>query len=271
MTTTAHTYVPERTAPAPGPRAPRFAFPVIDRVIGAQATRVLGVDSQTPTGVRLRLERPMGYQSKASQHALLRVSTSMGPDLRPLSLAGAPEGDHLEFATRRGTSAFKEAVLALRPGDMVKVSRPMGGLRYDASRPAVFIAGGIGITPVRSLLLDAGMVAAKAPVRLLFSNHTADEIAFVNELTALVDERENLMITWVLTSPSPARLPGPVHAGRLTAELLHQHAAELPDALFYLTGPAAMVHDVHVTLRSVGVARRRIQTIAQGYRPSRLR
>jgi glutamate-1-semialdehyde 2,1-aminomutase len=64
MTTTTHTYVPERTAPAPGPRAPRFAFPVIDRVIGAQATRVLGVDSQTPTVVRLRLERPMGYQSK---------------------------------------------------------------------------------------------------------------------------------------------------------------------------------------------------------------
>ena len=90
MTTTTHTYVPERTAPAPGPRAPRFAFPVIDRVIGARATRVLGIDSQTPSVVRLRLERPMGYQFEASQHALLRVSTSMGPDLRPLSLAGAP-------------------------------------------------------------------------------------------------------------------------------------------------------------------------------------
>lgn len=269
MTTTTHTYVSDKTAPRP--RAPRFAFPVIDRVIGAQPTRVLGIDSQTPTVVRLRLERPVGYKFEASQHALLRVRTSKGPDLRPLSLAGAPESDHLEFATRRGASAFKHALLALRPGDMVKVSRPMGGIRYDASRPAVFIAGGIGITPVRSLLLDTEMATADAPVRLLFSNHTADEIPFVEELTALVQKRESLTITWVLTSPSPVSLPGPVHAGRLTAELLHQHAAELPDALFYLTGPAGMVHDVDVMLRDAGVARCRIQAIAQGYRAGRSR
>lgn len=256
----------EATAPARGPRAPKFAFPVIDRIIGARLTRVLGVDAKTPTIVRLQLERPAGYRFRASQHALLRVTTQQGPDLRPLSLAGAPDSDHLEFATRAGTSAFKQAVLALRPGDLVQVSRPMGGLTYDPTRPAIFIVGGIGITPVRSLLLATETSTAPAPIRLLFSNHAAEEIPFADELAALSEQRQNVSITWVLTSPSPVALPGPVHGGHLSEELLRRHAAELPTALFYVTGPAAMVNDVNAMLRSIRVARDRVRSLAQGYR-----
>ena len=257
---------PERSTPTLGPRAPGFAFPVIDRVVGTRPTRVLDIDAQTASIVRLRLERPEGYQFQAGQYALLRLSTNQGPDLRPLSLAGTPASGPLEFATRISTSSFKQAVLGLRSGDTVKVSRPMGGLAYDATRPAIVIAGGIGITPVRSLLLATASSTAQAPVRLLFSNHTADDIPFVDELTEMVRQRENLSITWVLTSPSTATLPGPVHVGRLTGELLRQQAAELPDAKFYLTGPAAMVRDSTARLRIMGIARRRIETMAQGYR-----
>jgi ferredoxin-NADP reductase len=265
MTSTNHMGLPT-TAPAPGPRAPKFAFPLIDRVVGAQVTRVLGLDALTPTIVRLRLERPAGYEFRASQHALLRLSTNQGPDLRPLSLAGGPDSDHLEFATRAGTSAFKQAMLALRPGDRVKVSRPMGGLAHDSTRAAVLIVGGIGITPVRSLLLAPETSTTQAPVRLLFCNHAAEEIPFADELAALYYQRENLSVTWVLTFPSELALPGPVHGGRLTEELLHQHAAELPDAVFYVTGPATMVSDVHAMLRNIGVRRGQIRSVAQGYR-----
>ena len=75
MTYTDHVALPT-TAPARGPRAPKFAFPVIDRIVGAQTTRVLGVDTLTPTIVRLRLERPAGYEFRASQHALFRLPTN---------------------------------------------------------------------------------------------------------------------------------------------------------------------------------------------------
>jgi len=253
-------------APRPGPRAPRFAFPVIDRIVGAEATPVLGLDAQTPSIVRLRLERPAGYQFRASQHALLRLSTEQGPDLRPLSLAAAPGSDHLEFATRAGPSAFKQALFDVRPGDIVKVSRPMGGLAYDPTRPAVFIAGGIGITPVRSLLFATETATTRSPIRLLFSNHAAEEIPFADELAAISEQRENLSITWVLTSPSAVALPGPVHGGRLSEDLLRRQAAELPGALFYVTGPAAMVSDVRAMLRDIGMPRSRIRCVAQGYR-----
>ena len=248
-----------------GPIAPRFAFPVIDAAVRARQTRVVALDAETETIQRLRIERPEGYRYRAGQHALLRLTTEHGPDLRPLSLAGPPEGHVLEFVTRAGTSAFKQAFAALRPGDPVKVSRPMGGFSYDSTRPAVFVAGGIGITPLRSVLLsDAASVAA--PVRLLFSNRSAAEVPFVEELSALAGRRPNLSITWILTAASGGELPGPVHAGRLSAALLRRQAEDLPDGIFYVTGPAAMVSDVRSMLRGVGVADRRIRSVAQGYR-----
>ena len=83
MTTTVR-QVQETTAPAAGPRAPKFAFPVIDRIVGAKVTRVLGLDAQTPTIVRLQLERPSSCHFRPGKHALLRVNTRLGPDLRPL-------------------------------------------------------------------------------------------------------------------------------------------------------------------------------------------
>jgi ferredoxin-NADP reductase len=248
-----------------GPVAPRFAFPVIDRVVRARATRVVALDAETETIQRLRIERPQGYHYRAGQHALLRLTTEQGPDLRPLSLAGPPEGPVLEFVTRAGTSAFKRAFAALQPGDAVKVSRPMGGFSYDSARPAVFVAGGIGITPLRSVLLS-GAVSGAAPVRLLFSNRSAADVPFVEELSALAGRRPNLSITWILTAEAPGELPGSVHAGRLSAALLRRQAEDLPDGIFYVTGPAAMVGDVRSMLRSVGVAEGRIRSVAQGYR-----
>jgi len=251
--------------PTRGPIAPRFAFPVIDTFVGAQQTRVVGLDQPTAGIHRLRIERPPGYAFRPGQHALLRLSTSEGPDLRPLSLAGPASGAYLEFATRTGASAFKRAFVALRPDDPVKVSRPMGGISYDSARPAVFIAGGIGITPLRSLLLSEDL-GSTAPVRLLFSNRSADEVPFADELSALARRRTNLSITWILTAPTGGGSVGPVHIGHLSADLLDRHAQDLPEAVFYVTGPAAMVSDVRLLLTGLGIPRRRIRFVAQGYR-----
>jgi ferredoxin-NADP reductase len=266
MTLSSAPAVEQPIAPARAPIAPRFAFPVIDRLVGARPTRVVALGTETATIHRLQLERPEGYRYSAGQHALLRLATEQGPDLRPLSLAAPPDTDHLEFATRAGTSAFKRAFLALRPGDQVLVSRPMGGFAYDAARPAVFVAGGIGITPLRSLLLSGGAHASGAEARLLFSNRSADEIPFLEELSTLQRSRPELSITWIVSSPTAGASPLPAHIGRISAELLQAQATDLPDALFYVTGPAAMVSHVRAMLLGIGVARSRIRHIAQGYR-----
>ncbi len=253
------------TAP---PIAPRWVIPVIDGVVRARPATVVGIDALTPTIHRVRIEKPPGYRFRPGQHALLRLVTERGPDLRPLSLAGHPDAPYLEFATRAGTSAFKHAFLALRPGDQVKVSRPMGGFAYDHSRPAVLVVGGIGITAVRSLLLADGAEAPAQPMRLLFSNRTAGDIPYADELPAVASARGNLSITWLLSRPDEGRLSG-AHPGRVTETLLHRQVEELPDAVFYVPGPSAMVTDIRQMLQRLGVDGRRVRSVAQGYRRAR--
>jgi ferredoxin-NADP reductase len=246
-----------------GPVAPRFSFPFIDGLLGTRPATVLEVRAETPTIMRLRLEPPPGFHHHPGQHAILRLHTDQGPDLRPLSIASPPHAAALEFATRIGPSAYKQAFTALQSGDRVKVSRPMGSFRLDPTRPAVMVSGGIGITPLRSILGAAATSGHTAPIRLLFSNQTAEEIPFRLELNQLARRHPDLRITWVLSASATGAPSGEVLAGRIEVGHLREQLRQLPEAVFYLTGPAAMVDDLTGMLRRIGVPRSQLRRARQ--------
>jgi 3-ketosteroid 9alpha-monooxygenase subunit B len=256
------------SAPVAGrrPLAPAFAFPVIDLLTGIREATVLAVTAETPTIRSIRLEAPSGYTFRAGQHALLRLGTEAGPDMRPLSIASAPSEGVVEFATRIGPSAFKRAYFDLRPGDRAKVSRPMGRWTIDASAPAVVFGGGIGITPVKSVLTEAAM-ERQLPVRLVLSNRSAAEIPFAGELTALARRAPRISLAWHLTETSDVGPGGEVYGGRIDrAAVEREVAAAGPGAVFYVTGPDAMVRSIAGLLAEAGVPSSRVRPLAQGYR-----
>jgi ferredoxin-NADP reductase len=81
---------------------------------------------------------------------------------------------------------------------------------------------------------------------------------------AAVDSRRSpALVRGCGADPAP---PVPAHVGRISADLLQDQAADLPDALFSVAGPASMVDDVRTMPRSTGVARRRIRHVAPGHR-----
>ena len=236
-----------------GPLAPPAAIAVLDRVLGVRPSTVVELRPETPTLVSVRLERPAGFSYRAGQFAVLRLTTSVGPDLRPLSLASSPHDGDLRFVTRRGPSPYKQALLALQPGDQVKVSRAMGSFRLDPDRPAVLISGGIGATPMRSMVSAAVAAGQRTPLRLLFSNHTTDEIPFRDELERLAQVHSDMRVTWVVTSET----------GRITDEQLRRQSDELPNAVYYVTGPALFVRGIVEMLRGIGIPRSRIRLSKQ--------
>ena len=248
-----------------GPVAPPFAFPIIDRLLDMRRSAVLDIRTETPTILSVRLDRPPGFNYRAGQHAMLRLATDQGPDFRPLSIASAPQAPWLEFATRIGPSAFKQAFHGLRPGDQVKVSRPMGSFGFDLSRPAVMVTGGIGITPVKSMLTAAVSSGHGAPIRLLCSNRAVEEIPFRPEFEELARAHPDLRITWALQGPTVGAPSGEVVNGRIDLARLAQQKQELPDAMFYVTGPAAMVQDMREMLRGIGLANSRIRQSRQTF------
>jgi ferredoxin-NADP reductase len=236
-----------------GPLAPPAAIAVLDRVLGVRPTTVVDLRSETPTLVSVRLERPAAFAYRAGQFAILRLATSAGPDLRPLSLASSPHDGALRFVTRRGPSPYKQALLALQPGEEVKVSRAMGSFRLDPTRPAVLVAGGIGAAPMRSMVSAAVATGQKAPLRLLFSNRTADEVPFRDELERMAQLHKDMQVTWMVTSET----------GRITDQQLRRQRDELPNAVYYVTGPALFVRGVVEMLHGIGISRSRIRLSKQ--------
>lgn len=248
------------------PSVPALVFPVIDLVTRMREARVAAVTDETPTIRSIRLEPPRGYRFRAGQHALLRLDTEAGPDLRPLSIASAPSEGALEFAARIGPSAFKRAYFDLKPDGRVKVSRPIGSWTIDPSAPAVVFAGGTGITPVMSVLSE-GTQEYRLPVRLVISNHDATEIPYEAKLEALAAVVPGLSLAWHLTASSAGRPDGEVYAGRVDRSAVEREvAAAAPDAVFYVTGPVAMVGSVERLLAEAAVPPSRVHSYAQGHR-----
>jgi ferredoxin-NADP reductase len=214
----------------------------------------------TPTTrlIRVALDgAPFPY--RAGQAA--EISTEAG-QRTPYSIASAPyeteEGGFLEFLVKvDGSTRFGSRVADLPPGVTIYVDPPTGGfgLPPDApEHPLLFIAGGTGIAPVRSMLMQAIHIDKQHRPTLLFSARSPDEFAFVNEFHALQDAGKLTLILTLTGSALEWR-----HArGRASRD----HLASLmgPDMLYIVCGPPAMVSEVPAMLTGLGVRDDQVRT-----------
>jgi ferredoxin-NADP reductase len=210
-------------------------------------TEVLSVHQETPTVRSIRLRRPPGFAFQASQAA--RLVLQPGALSHPFSIASGPERPYLEFAARRSTSDFKKAFFALRPGDTVEILGPKGRFLLEESAPAVLIAGGIGITPMKSMLEHAADAGLSTPVTLLYGSHSPGEIAFQEGIDELARRNSHVRVVHTVSEPG-AGWTGRV--GRIGPALLAE-AAERAGALDYVAGPPGVVEETLRNLRELGV------------------
>jgi ferredoxin-NADP reductase len=223
--------------------------------------RVLSNEAATPTTriVRVALEGA-GFSYSAGQAAGLGLHAN--EELTPYSLASAPSETaargHLEFLIKvDGTNRFGARVADLAPGTPIFVSRAVGrfGLPPDAARhPLLFIAGGTGIAPLRSMLRELIHEGRKEPPRLVFSARTPEEFAYLDELHEL-HEAGRIVLTLTLTGDAKDWR----HArGRTGVEHLGDFAT--PRTLCFICGPPSMVTDLPQALMTLGVPRDQIRT-----------
>src|SRR2546428_2820387 len=137
----------------------------------------------------IEVDNPPESRFRPTQFTWLQLETSQGPDARPMSLATSPTRARLEYAVRESDSPYKRAFAALRPGDPLFVAGPIGDFVLDEHRPAVLVAGGIGITPLKGMAEYATDKGLPLPIRLVYSSRTQADIVYERELAAI--EREN--------------------------------------------------------------------------------
>src|SRR6185295_15233160 len=145
-----------------------------------------------------------------------------GGDSRTFSLVSAPHEPQLTVATRMRDSAFKRTLKEASPGLAVQIDGPAGlmVLHEDAKRPAVFLAGGIGITPFLSMARDAAHRRLPHHIVLLYANRRPQDAAFLDELRALETRNPNYRLVATMSQP-PADWKG--ETGQIDRPMLERH------------------------------------------------
>lgn len=155
-----------------------------------------------------------------------------------------PAAHQLKFATRMRDTAFKNSLKEVKVGTKVKFGRPMGRfiLHQDSSKPAVFIAGGIGITPIISIISDATARRLPHEIYLFYSNRSLASTAYFNELEILAKQNSHFHFIPTLTDETPAGWQ--YEKGKISEYMLTNHTPNLQEAIAYIAGPAVMVPDM---------------------------
>jgi ferredoxin-NADP reductase len=182
----------------------------------------------------------VGYQDEKGLRRHITVVTSPN------------EKGVLGFATRMRDTAFKRSLAELPVGEEVEVEPPKGSfaLPEDASRPLVFVAGGIGITVFRSMLRYIREEGLPYRVTLLFSNRDRESAAFLDELQELENENPDLRL--VLTMTQDSGWEG--ESRKIDAQFFRDYLGDdLNGHTFLVAGPAAMVEGMQQALAEAGM------------------
>ena len=213
-----------------------------------------------------RFEKPDGFKFKPGQAIDVILTQGLPSETsnarHTFSLVNAPFQDELVIATRMRDSAFKRALKALPIGSPVNLEGPFGSLTLhsDRARPAILIAGGIGITPFISILRQATKERLPQRLRLLYSNRRPEDAAFLSELQQLERQNENFRLVATMTELSKSGRPWNGKTGLINEELVKSIVADLPAPIYYVVGPPGMVETMRVVLSRAGAAEDDVRT-----------
>ncbi|OWY01074.1 hypothetical protein B6V75_15765 [Thioclava sp. F1Mire-8] len=186
---------------------------------------------------------------------------------RTFTIASAPGATSVRVGVKftPDGSEFKRGLLEMQEGDPIYGSQIAGTfvLPRQREKKLLFIAGGIGITPFRSMIADLLERGEKRDIVLVYANRSADEIAYRELLTRARSELGMKVVYAVSGAPGDAStLPGTVVEGRMDETKLRECVPDLDERRVYVSGASAMVAGFRKTLRNCGVGRRRIHTDA---------
>jgi ferredoxin-NADP reductase len=202
---------------------------------------------------------------KAGQYAIVDLGTKEDPEgpLRSFTMASSPtEEDFILISTRIRDTPFKRKLASLDIGTPVKITAPLGKfvLHEDYSKTAVFLSGGIGVTPFRSLIKYATDTQLPMKIIMFDSNRNQDNIVFKSEFDEWANKNKNLKIIYTLDAGDNSWKGehGYINQAMVTKYL---GTNELVDSIFYICGPPGMLKamkkllqdDLHATKERIKI------------------
>lgn len=233
--------------------------------------RIVNVFTETPTVKTFRLIDPSGgsipFTFLPGQFLTLAAALAGTTVKRSYTIASSPaQRDYVEITVKREEQGVVSRWLhdRIQRGDLLQVSAPQGRFTFTGvdAESIVLIGGGVGITPLMSViraLTDRGWAQ---DIYLLYACRTSEEFVFREELERLQRRHANLHVVATMTRAEGTAWMGPT--GRLSKELIEQTVPDLPTRMVHLCGPPTMMDAIRAILRDLGVLEDRIRTEAFG-------
>jgi ferredoxin-NADP reductase len=229
-------------------------------------TKLLGRTDVAKGTIAFQLEKPPNFGFRAGQSIDLSL---VGPEqdsphrlTHTFSIASGPSDEEIMVATRMRDTAFKRRLSQMPVGTEIRIEGPMGSftLHNNTARPAVLLAGGVGIAPFLSIVSHARRKGLHHRIILLYANRLLEDAAFIDALWKM--ERTNPRFSFV---PTLTRLTGngvewKGETGHISPEMLRRHVGKLHGPIFYVAGPPAMVAAARRTLVEAAVDEDDIRT-----------
>lgn len=211
-------------------------------------------------------EKPHGFNFKAGQFADVTLTnppeTDAEGNTRTFSIASPPFENELVFTTRMRDTAFKHSLKKVPLATEVTIGSAAGSftLHKNLAKPAVFLAGGIGITPFLSIVRQADRDRLPQKLYLFYSNRRPEDAAFLDTLQTVETTNPNFRLICTMTEMSKSKKEWKGETVLIDKEMLSRHLATLQGPIYYSAGPPAMVAGMKKMLVSAGVDEDDIRT-----------
>lgn len=209
------------------------------------------------------LEKPNNFSYTPGHYILAGFPDT--PSIKPLafSLASAPSEPFLMIAMRDSHSPWKQAIQIAKVGQNLEISGPYGtfALHSHPKIPAVFLAGGIGITPFRSMLVEEKRKQFPHSIFLFYANRNFESAIFIDELSQL--QHPQLEFVPIFEEPTSIITS---ETGLMSKEIIHKYIQNIFEPIYYIVGPPSMVDTVKQLVITMAVDNNHIHTeVFTGY------
>src|SRR5262249_24979682 len=211
-------------------------------------------------------EKPAGFQFRAGQFGEWTLIDPPENDAegssRTFTIASAPAEQDLMIATRMRDTAFKRVLRSAPTGTEVELDGPFGSmvLHEDRGRSPVFLAGGIGITPFRSMSLQAICETKSRHLYLFYANRRPEDAAFLNEFVALEKQNPGFILIATMTDLANSANAWNGETGYIDGAMLSRYLPDLAAPMYYTAGPPPMVAAMRKMLSDAGINAQNIRS-----------
>lgn len=214
--------------------------------------KLLNKKEETPNITTFKFEKPANFSFKPGQYLIYKLENEI-PDgrgkRRYFTISSAPQEETINLTTKfsKQSSTFKKDLFNIEVGTEIEVTEPGGEFFFDEKfSHHIFVAGGIGITPFRSMLMDFKNKHQNPNIVLMYANKN-EIILFQEELDILKNTLSNFDLEMF-------NLENPI-----TPEAIYSKFHNLENAAIYLSGPEPMVEKFLMDLEEMGIDRNSIK------------